>query len=307
MCQTAIAGSALLLLSASPLWAAPPGSPCNATGALGTTMGGCQAPPAVPQKGAGTLKSDLFSAPIRFTVRGTRANGKTGLRRTIASYVAKILRPHPTQQESALLASTVRFLSESGFPVVDKKIGPDLTSVTVDTKTLNRLARRLARAVASGHLTYRVNRATFTGAGEKENRFVEKSLPIPPGGVMDAQDVSDTLYAVGQVPGFVRADALFSPAARITAPPGAEIVPEFETEVPTRATVPLSVAVRVPALVTEPRRFPPGSGGAEGHDSGGTDHASRSEDQPVGVHELQDPVARDRSVDGGRRGPPDVV
>ncbi|EQD73974.1 Hemolysin activation/secretion protein-like protein, partial [mine drainage metagenome] len=95
------------------------------------------------------------------------------------------------------------------------KIGSGLTSVTVDEKTLNHLARRLARAVDSGHLTYRVSRATFTGAGEKENRFVEKSLSIPPGGVVDAQEVSDTLYAVGQVPGFVRADALFSPAVGV--------------------------------------------------------------------------------------------
>jgi hypothetical protein len=142
----------------------------------------------------------------------TRANGETDLRRNIAAYVAKTLRPHPTQTESALLASTVRFLSETGFPVGAEKIGPGLYSVTVDKKTLNRLAKRLARAVSSGALTYRVARATFTGAGEKENRFVEKSLPIPPGGVMDAQKVSDTLYAVGQVPGFARADALFSPA-----------------------------------------------------------------------------------------------
>jgi len=215
MCKTAISGSALVLLSASPLWAASPAAPCNATGALGTTMGGCQAPPAAPRKGAGTLKTDLFSAPIRFRIRVTRANWKTGLRRNVASYVAKILSPHPTRKESALLASTVRFLSRTGFPVGAEKIGPDLYSVTVDKKTLNHLARRLARAVASEHLTYRVNRATFTGAGEKENRFVEKSLPIPPGGVMDSQKVSDTLYQVGQVPGFARADALFSPAVGV--------------------------------------------------------------------------------------------
>jgi len=217
LCGTAIAGSALVLVMASPLWAASPGTPCNATGALGTTMGGCQAPPTVPRKGAGagTLKTGLFSAPIRFRIRVTRANGETDLRRNIAAYVAKTLRPHPTQKESALLASTVRFLSESGFPVSEEKIGSGLTSVTVDEKTLNHLARRLARAVDSGHLTYRVSRATFTGAGEKENRFVEKSLPIPPGGVVDAQEVSDTLYAVGQVPGFVRADALFSPAVGV--------------------------------------------------------------------------------------------
>ena len=215
LCGTVIGGSALALLLASPLMAASPGTPCNATGALGTTMGGCQAPQTAPRKGAGTLKTDLFSAPIRFRIRVTRANWKTSLRRNVASYVAKTLRPHPTKKESALLASTVRFLSATGFPIGAERIGPGLYSVTVDKKTLNRLAKRLARAVASGPLTYRVARATFTGAGEKENRFVEKSLPIPPGGVMDAQKVSDTLYAVGQVPGFARADALFSPAVGV--------------------------------------------------------------------------------------------
>ena len=41
---------------------------------------------------------------------------------------------------------------------------------------------------------------------------MERNLPIPPSGVVDAQKVSDTLYAVGQVPGFARADGIFSPA-----------------------------------------------------------------------------------------------
>ena len=48
------------------------------------------------------------------------------------------------------------------------------------------------------------------------------------------------------------------PAARITCPPGAEIVPELVTFVPTRATVPLLVDVMVPALVTAPVGVPQG-------------------------------------------------
>jgi hypothetical protein len=104
-----IGGSALVLLLASPLMAASPGTPCNATGALGTTMGGCQAPPTAPRKGAGTLKTDLFSAPIRFRIRVTRANWKTSLRRNVASYVAKTLRPHPKGERPSGLDGAVPF------------------------------------------------------------------------------------------------------------------------------------------------------------------------------------------------------
>jgi len=213
-----IAGCVLVLALASPLWAASPSAPCNATGALGSGFGGCSKPPAAPSSKAasGLLPAKpVFMAPMRFRVRVTRTNWKPEVRKNIAAWVAKTLSPHPTPQETALLASTVRFLAQTGFPFGAELIGPQIYSVTVDRKILNDLSNRLARAVASGPLSYRVNRAAFRGTGEKENRFVEKSLPIPPGGVVDAQDVSDTLYAVAQVPGFARADALFTPAVGV--------------------------------------------------------------------------------------------
>lgn len=140
---------------------------------------------------------------------------KTETRRNIVAWVAKRLVSDPTPGETALLAPTVGILSQAGFPARTMKIGPYFYSVTVDSKTLNVLANRLAQAIASGPLSYRVNRAAFTGGGEKENRFVERNLQISPGGVVNIQKLSQRLYALGQVPGFLRADAVFSAAVGV--------------------------------------------------------------------------------------------
>ena len=201
----------------APVLATPPGY-CNPAGSLGTTMGGCQRPPAPPGPRARSGLSagrTYFLTPMRFRVRTRKKDWKPETRRNIVAWVAKRLVSHPTPGETALLAPTVAFLAQAGFPVRTMKIGPSLYSVTVDSKTLNALANRLAQAIASGPLSYRVNRAAFTGGGEKENRFVEKNLHISPGGVVDIQKLSHSLYALGQLPGFVRADAVFSPAVGV--------------------------------------------------------------------------------------------
>ena len=103
-------------------------------------------------------------------------------------------------------------LSTSSFPISQEPAGPDLFTVTVKDSTLNSLASRLRQIISSGRLTYRVHRTAVTGGSPGENRFVEQYLPIPPSGIVDAQEVSDTLYQVSQVPGFARADGVFSPA-----------------------------------------------------------------------------------------------
>jgi hypothetical protein len=67
LCETALAGSALVLVMASPLSAASSGTPCNATGALGTTMGGCSKPPTPSKAGSGLSGvRPVFTAPMRF-------------------------------------------------------------------------------------------------------------------------------------------------------------------------------------------------------------------------------------------------
>jgi hypothetical protein len=178
-------------------------------------MGGCAAPPAPPASKTPSAASPgklLFSSPETFRIR----TGKTGrtetIRRNIAAWVAKRAMPHPTPSESALLNATILRLSASSFPMSRESSGPGIVSVTVEARTLNALAARLAQAVSSGRLAYRVHRTAVTGGSPGENRFVERNLPISPSGVADAQKVSDTLYAVGQVPGFARADGIFSPA-----------------------------------------------------------------------------------------------
>ncbi len=190
--RTAIAVCTLVLGVADPLWANSPGTPCNSTGALGSGVGGCSKPPAAPPSGTGSglSRTDFFSAPMRFKVRVTKANGKPEVRKEIAAWVAKKVFPHPTPPEDALLGSAVRTLALTRYPVGTRRIGPGLYSATVDRKTLNALASRLAQAVSSGRLSYRVNRAAVTGGTPDENRFVERNLPIPPGGVADAQKVS---------------------------------------------------------------------------------------------------------------------
>jgi hypothetical protein len=127
--------------------------------------------------------------------------------------VAKRAVPHPTPSESALLNAAIINLSQTSFPFTRGESGAEIVSVTVDTKTLNAIAARLRRSLSSGRLAYRVNRTEVTGGTPGENRFVEHSLPIFPSGVVDAQSVSDTLYRVSQVPGFARADGVFSPVS----------------------------------------------------------------------------------------------
>ncbi|MHB8371061.1 MAG: hypothetical protein ACYDBP_15505, partial [Leptospirales bacterium] len=175
---------------APPLWAATSSTPCNGSGALGATMGGCAKPPASPPSGRGSGISGVrpvFTEPMRFKVATTKPSPEEEIRRNVASWVAKKILPHPTTKESALLSSAIRSLVLTRFPVGVEKIGAALYSVTVDTKTLNQIASDLSRALSSGHLSYRVNRTAVAGGSEKENRFVEKNLPISPDGVADAQ------------------------------------------------------------------------------------------------------------------------
>ncbi|MGC8501369.1 MAG: hypothetical protein ACP5OS_09445 [Leptospirillia bacterium] len=209
----------IVLGLAPPLWAATSSAPCNGSGALGATMGGCAKPPASPPSGRGSGISGVrpaFSEPMMFKVATTKASPEEEIRRNVASWVAKRILPRPTSNESALLASVVRSLVLTRFPVGVEKIGVALYSVSVDATTLNHIASDLSRALSSGRLTYRVSRIAVTGGSEKENRFVEKNLPIFPKGVVDAQEISDTLYAVAQIPGFTRVDGIFAPTVGVT-------------------------------------------------------------------------------------------
>ena len=223
--RPALAGSLLVLVVASPLWAASPdGTPCNPTGALGSSMGGCAKPPTPPSKksASGLLPTNAsFSAPERFQIRTEKTGQEETIRRNIAAWVAKRAVPHPTPSESALLNAAILNLSSSSFPISREEAGTNLFTVTVDAPTLNMIAAHLRRAVSSGRLAYRVNRTAVTGGTPEENQFVEHSLPISPAGVVDAQAVSDALYRVSQVPGFARADGLFTPVSLpgIAAPP----------------------------------------------------------------------------------------
>ena len=212
--RQACAGAVVVFGLASPLWAASaPVPPCNPTGALGTSMGGCANPPAPPvakRPSVGASEKTTFMTSETFRIRtGPRKQEET-IRRNVAAWVAKRVFPTPTSSQSALLNATILNLSASSFPIVKKEAGPNLVTVTVEARTLNMIAARLRRAVSSGRLSYRLHRTAVTGGSTGENLFVERNLPIPPSGVVDAREVSDSLYQVSQVPGFARADGVFS-------------------------------------------------------------------------------------------------
>ncbi len=216
-CRQAFVGVLVVLGMASPLWAAsPPAAPCNPTGALGNSMGGCLTPPPSPSMkppSAVSPEKTMFTTSETFRIRtGKSGQGKT-IRRNIAAWVAKRVFPHPNPSQAALLNATILSLSATSFPIAREEAGPDLVSVTVEVRTLNMIAARLRRAVSSGRLSYRVHRTAVTGGSPGEDLFVERNLPIPPSGVVDAQAVSDSLYQVSQVPGFTRADGVFSPVS----------------------------------------------------------------------------------------------
>jgi hypothetical protein len=137
------------------------------------------------------------------------------IRQNIAAWVAKRVVPSPTSAEVALLKGAIERLAVGGFPLTVEASTSATSLVTVSSATLNTIADRLLHAIASGHLTYRLNHTAVTGGSPGENRFVERQLPIPSSGVVDAQRIFDTLYQVGQVPGFARADAVFSPGVPV--------------------------------------------------------------------------------------------
>ncbi len=215
----ALAGGLLVFAMASPLRAAtPPPAPCNATGDLGATLGGCAPSPTAP-KAAPSLapKKTYFSSAERFRVKTGALERNLSLRRNIAAWVARRVVPSPSSAERALLNGSIERLAMGGFSLSMEASTPGTSVVTVPAATLNLLAERLLHAIASGHLTYRLNHTAVTGGSPGENRFVDRELPIPSSGVVDAQRIFDTLYQVGQVPGFSRADAIFSPGVPVRA------------------------------------------------------------------------------------------
>ncbi|MCL5953858.1 MAG: hypothetical protein M1509_05050 [Nitrospirae bacterium] len=212
-----LAGWALALLLSSPAQAAsPPGAPCNPTGALGTSMGGCATPPVSPT--AAPISSPpktYFSSAERFRVKTGSAERKMEIRRNIAAWVARRVVPSATSAERELLKLAIQRLAVGGFPLNVEANSSDTALVTVQANTLNLLASRLLHALAGGRLDYRLNHTAVTGGTPGENGFVAHQLPIPPSGVVDAQKIFDTLYRIGQVPGFSRADALFTPGISV--------------------------------------------------------------------------------------------
>jgi len=79
---------------APPLWAASSSTPCNGSGALGATMGGCAKPPSGRGSGISGVRP-VFTEPMMFKVATTKPSPEAEIRRNVASWVAKRILPRP--------------------------------------------------------------------------------------------------------------------------------------------------------------------------------------------------------------------
>lgn len=185
---------------------------CVSTGSLTRIMENCTPSPAPPGKGGARKRiPTLFRKGWTLKIRVSQGDRYSTIRSSVASWVAKRLYPHATVEEGVLLNSAIQNLARTGFPVDASKESDLVAKVKVTAETLNRIASRLEKAVQSGHGSYRVDRIVVTGGSEKENRFASANMPSPKDGILDLDQVSESLYALSQVQGFSRADGLFAP------------------------------------------------------------------------------------------------
>ncbi len=156
-------------------------------------------------------KAPRFTRNWTFRIRVPQGDWYAAVRSGVASWVASRLYPHPTVQENLLLTSAIQHLARTGFPVKASKESDLVARVSVTADTLNRIASRLEMAVRKRHAPYHVSRVEVTGGTDKENRFASDNLPLPKNGIVDADKMSERLYDISQIPGFVRADGLMVP------------------------------------------------------------------------------------------------
>ena len=114
--------------------------------------------------------------------------------------------------EFAILDTTIRFLGNEEMHMKIIRTTPTLYKILVSRRALNRIEKRLLEAVKKGHLDYRVGRIRYKGGSVAQQRFVKTFIPLPPSRLMDSRSLADELYQISQIPGFKRADAIFSAA-----------------------------------------------------------------------------------------------
>ena len=133
----------------------------------------------------------------------------------VLGYVARRVFPAPGPLLSERIRTAVDRLRKSPELRVSgtKTVlnGQPVLLVSLDRETLNRLARQVYDAVQKAAVSERIRKVALSGVPPKDSPFVTKNLGVGPGSPVSDQPLSDNLYALSQLPGYARADALLLP------------------------------------------------------------------------------------------------
>ncbi len=135
--------------------------------------------------------------------------------RALLGYVARRVFPAP----DPLLAERIRTAIGQLRTVPDLRVsgtktvlsGQPVLVAVLDRAALNRLARRLYDAVQKTAVSERIRKVVLSGVSPRDAAFVTDNLGVGPGSPVSAPPLSDNLYALSQLPGYARADALLVP------------------------------------------------------------------------------------------------
>jgi hemolysin activation/secretion protein len=185
----------------------------SSAGSTATTLPGTVSPefgplssPSVPTQPPRPI---LFRHDKRLTI--LPGNPK----RSVLFYVAHRLFPHPDVPLKESIAVAIdRIDRESTFSFKTEKTswhGRPALFVTIDRKTLNRMAGRIHRTVETHPVLQKIRHIWLVGVPPQDRIFVMRNLGVNPGDPVATEPLSGHLYALSQVPGFSRIDALFVP------------------------------------------------------------------------------------------------
>ena len=179
---------------------------------------------AVPlTKSAPRIKTAWFRHGKRLTLRPYR------IRRTLLQYIAGRVFPHPSSLSTKIaLSQVLHRLSRTSFwapnsilEAIQGRGGtvtpggrPAEVVVTVDRRTLNQLAALLFKEVRAKTVPTEMKNIwniRLVGGTRKNESFVENNLGVTPGEPLVDQPLGNNLYALSQLPGFSRVDALMVP------------------------------------------------------------------------------------------------
>ena len=163
------------------------------------------------------------SRPAPLFRHGKRLLVKAGHpRRAVWEYVANRLFPHPSPKTLMAVGGAIKRLLGTPGPAIS--IGPapagslDLLSVSVRRSELDRMGEKLSEEVREHPASGTIGKVLLSGVLPKDTDFIAKNLGAGPGSPLSSGPLSDNLFALSQLPGFARADAVLVP----TALPGVE-------------------------------------------------------------------------------------